>query len=146
MYGTASFWNFDVCLLLIVISGKSIFTLTAKSPVRSCGFSLTDNILCMTTDKAMGQPCFVQFYDLRDKEQVRVFLFHSSSCLGAKCKSTPYLITSIANLYSKFLSKYYAKFQNGKLYNLTSITLRSNPQTVLALILKSPNISCVSGL
>jgi len=51
-------------------TGKSVFTLTAKSPVRSCGFSLTDNILCITTDKAMSQPCFVQFYDLRDKEQI----------------------------------------------------------------------------
>ena len=45
-------------------------TLTAKSPVRSCGLSLTNDILCVTTDKSMGQPCFIQFYDLRDKAQV----------------------------------------------------------------------------
>ena len=54
----------------VFVSGKVLHQLTAKSPVRSCGFSLTDNILCFTTDKAMNQPCFIKFFDLRDKEQV----------------------------------------------------------------------------
>ncbi|XP_063687847.1 eukaryotic translation initiation factor 3 subunit I-like [Bolinopsis microptera] len=59
------------CIVWDSETGKILHQLEAKSPVRSCGFSLTDNILCFTTDKAMGQPCFVKFFDIRDKEQVQ---------------------------------------------------------------------------
>jgi len=59
------------CIVWDCETGKILHQLEAKSPVRSCGFSLTDNILCFTTDKAMGQPCFIKFFDIRDKEQVQ---------------------------------------------------------------------------
>lgn len=58
------------CFVWDTEKGVPINKFIAKSPVRSCAFSLTNDILCFTTDKAMGQPCFIKFYDLRDKEQV----------------------------------------------------------------------------
>lgn len=58
------------CMIWDIETGKTLNKLEAKSPVRSCGFSLTNNLICFTTDKAMGQPCTIKFYDLRDKEQM----------------------------------------------------------------------------
>jgi len=58
------------CVMWDTETGKMLHQLTAKSPVRSCAFSLTNNIVCFTTDRAMSQPCFIRFYDMRDKEQI----------------------------------------------------------------------------
>jgi len=58
------------CIIWDAETGKIKNQMSAKSPVRSCAFSLTNNILCFTTDRAMNQPCFIKFFDLRDKEQV----------------------------------------------------------------------------
>ena len=58
------------CIMWDTETGSIIHKLEAKSPVRTCAFSLTNNILCFTTDRAMNQPCMVKFFDLRDKEQV----------------------------------------------------------------------------
>lgn len=49
-----------------VETGKDLVTFITGSPVRSCSFSYSGKQLFYSTDKAMGQPCEVLFFDVND--------------------------------------------------------------------------------
>lgn len=61
----------NTCRLWDVETGKQLLDLSTKSAIRTCGFSFSGNLIMYTTDKAMGQPCEMLVYDLRDQDQIR---------------------------------------------------------------------------
>eukprot|EP00918_Siedleckia_nematoides_P027837 GHVU01059882.1.p1 GENE.GHVU01059882.1~~GHVU01059882.1.p1 ORF type:complete len:326 (+),score=43.59 GHVU01059882.1:99-1076(+) len=52
-------------------TGTELAEVPTKSAVRTCGFSYSGNLVSFTTDKAMGQPCNLEVYDIRDEYQIR---------------------------------------------------------------------------
>jgi translation initiation factor 3 subunit I len=61
----------NTCRLWDVETGKQLLDFSTKSAIRTCGFSFSGNLIMYTTDKAMGQPCEMLVYDLRDSDQIR---------------------------------------------------------------------------
>ena len=55
---------------LCLCTGKELFILETKSAVRTCGWSFSGNLAMFTTDMAMGQPCEISIFDIRDKSQM----------------------------------------------------------------------------
>lgn len=51
--------------------GKTINEFETKSAVRTCGYSFSGNMVAFSTDKAMGQPCELSIYDIRDEYQMK---------------------------------------------------------------------------
>jgi translation initiation factor 3 subunit I len=47
-------------------TGKELYSITAKSPIRTCGWSYSGNQFFISTDKNMGQQCHVKFYNIED--------------------------------------------------------------------------------
>lgn len=60
---TARIWDLQ--------TGKGINEFTTKSAVRTCGYSYGGNLVAFSTDKAMGQPCEMSIYDIRDDYQMK---------------------------------------------------------------------------
>jgi translation initiation factor 3 subunit I len=44
--------------------------LNTSSAVRTCGFDFSGNIIMFSTDKQMGYQCFLNYFDLRDPQQI----------------------------------------------------------------------------
>lgn len=66
-----------VCHVLISIfflrchcTGKQLALLETNSAVRTCGFDFSGNIIMFSTDKQMGYQCYLNFFDLRDPQQI----------------------------------------------------------------------------
>lgn len=51
-------------------TGKQLVLLNTNSAVRTCGFDFSGNIIMFSTDKQMGYQCFLNFFDLRDPQQI----------------------------------------------------------------------------
>lgn len=51
-------------------TGKQLALLNTNSAVRTCGFDFSGNIIMFSTDKQMGYQCFLNFFDLRDPQQI----------------------------------------------------------------------------
>jgi len=54
------------CRLWDIETGKQISIIDTKSAVRTCNFSYSGNMVCLTTDKQMGYPCEITVVDSRD--------------------------------------------------------------------------------
>ncbi|XP_071230815.1 eukaryotic translation initiation factor 3 subunit I isoform X2 [Salvelinus alpinus] len=52
------------------LSGKQLAMLNTSSAVRTCGFDFSGNIIMFSTDKQMGYQCFLNYFDLRDPQQI----------------------------------------------------------------------------
>lgn len=50
--------------------GKQLALLHTNSAVRTCGFDFSGNIIMFSTDKQMGYQCYLNFFDLRDPQQI----------------------------------------------------------------------------
>jgi len=61
----------NTCRLWDCATGTQLEEFTTKSAVRTCGFSFSGQMLMYTTDKAMGHPCEMRVYDLRDEYQIK---------------------------------------------------------------------------
>lgn len=61
----------NTCRLWDCQTGTQLSEMETKSAVRTCGFSYSGNIIMYTTDKAMGQICEMQVYDMRDDYQIK---------------------------------------------------------------------------
>lgn len=66
--GTVSFWlsSWPVPLL----AGRQLAQLKTSSAVRTCGFDFSGNIIMFSTDKQMGYQCYLNYFDLRDPQQI----------------------------------------------------------------------------
>ena len=51
-------------------TGKQLALLNTSSAVRTCGFDFSGNIIMFSTDKQMGYQCFLNYFDLRDPQQI----------------------------------------------------------------------------
>ncbi|KAJ8268228.1 hypothetical protein COCON_G00134000 [Conger conger] len=58
------------CRLWDCETGKQLALLETSSAVRTCGFDFSGNIIMFSTDKQMGYQCFMNFFDLRDPQQI----------------------------------------------------------------------------
>uniref|UniRef100_A0AAQ6ILM1 Eukaryotic translation initiation factor 3 subunit I n=1 Tax=Anabas testudineus TaxID=64144 RepID=A0AAQ6ILM1_ANATE len=58
------------CRLWDCETGKQLALLNTNSAVRTCGFDFSGNIIMFSTDKQMGYQCYLNFFDLRDKQQI----------------------------------------------------------------------------
>uniref|UniRef100_A0A3P9PU38 Eukaryotic translation initiation factor 3 subunit I n=1 Tax=Poecilia reticulata TaxID=8081 RepID=A0A3P9PU38_POERE len=58
------------CRLWDCETGKQLALLNTNSAVRTCGFDFSGNIIMFSTDKQMGYQCFLNFFDLRDPQQM----------------------------------------------------------------------------
>ncbi|XP_042369783.1 eukaryotic translation initiation factor 3 subunit I-like [Plectropomus leopardus] len=58
------------CRLWDCETGKQLALLNTNSAVRTCGFDFSGNIIMFSTDKQMGYQCFLNFFDLRDPQQI----------------------------------------------------------------------------
>ncbi|KAK5884010.1 eukaryotic translation initiation factor 3 subunit I [Gymnodraco acuticeps] len=58
------------CRLWDCQTGKQLALLETNSAVRTCGFDYSGNIIMFSTDKQMGYQCFLNFFDLRDPQQI----------------------------------------------------------------------------
>jgi len=56
----------NTCRLWDIETGKQISIIDTKSAVRTCNFSYSGNMVCLTTDKQMGYPCEITVVDGRD--------------------------------------------------------------------------------
>ncbi|KTF73173.1 hypothetical protein cypCar_00039300, partial [Cyprinus carpio] len=63
-----SFLFNEVCVLIFL--GKQLALLKTNSAVRMCGFDSSGNIIMFSTDKQMGYQCFLNYFDLRDPQQI----------------------------------------------------------------------------
>lgn len=54
-------------------TGKQLALLHTNSAVRTCGFDFSGNIIMFSTDKQMGYQCFLNFFDLRDPQQIGTY-------------------------------------------------------------------------
>lgn len=61
----------DICVM--TSSGKQLALLETSSAVRTCGFDFSGNIIMFSTDKQMGYQCFLNYFDLRDPQQIGWF-------------------------------------------------------------------------
>ncbi|KAG7265354.1 hypothetical protein CRUP_027079 [Coryphaenoides rupestris] len=59
------------CRLWDCETGKQMALLETSSAVRTCGFDFSGNIIMFSTDKQMGYQCFLNFFDLRDSQQIK---------------------------------------------------------------------------
>lgn len=50
--------------------GKQLAVLDTNSAVRTCGFDFSGNIIMFSTDKQMGYQCYLNYFDLRDPQQI----------------------------------------------------------------------------
>lgn len=57
----------NTCRIWDAETGVQQHQLDTNSAVRTCGFSYGGQLLFLSTDKAMGHPCEVQVFDLRDE-------------------------------------------------------------------------------
>lgn len=55
-------------------AGKQLALVNTNSAVRTCGFDFSGNIIMFSTDKQMGYQCFLNFFDLRDPQQIGTVL------------------------------------------------------------------------
>lgn len=55
-------------------TGKQLALLETNSAVRTCGFDFSGNIIMFSTDKQMGYQCYLNFFDLRDPQQIGTYL------------------------------------------------------------------------
>jgi len=51
-------------------TGKMLYKVDRDSPVRTCQFGYSGNIVVYSTDAAMGKPCEIFFADVRDPQQL----------------------------------------------------------------------------
>uniref|UniRef100_A0A8C2BSG3 Serine-threonine kinase receptor-associated protein n=1 Tax=Cyprinus carpio TaxID=7962 RepID=A0A8C2BSG3_CYPCA len=58
------------CRLWDCETGKQLALLKTNSAVRMCGFDFSGNIIMFSTDKQMGYQCFLNYFDLRDPQQI----------------------------------------------------------------------------
>uniref|UniRef100_A0A8C1KVW3 Serine-threonine kinase receptor-associated protein n=1 Tax=Cyprinus carpio TaxID=7962 RepID=A0A8C1KVW3_CYPCA len=58
------------CRLWDCETGKQLALLKTNSAVRMCGFDSSGNIIMFSTDKQMGYQCFLNYFDLRDPQQI----------------------------------------------------------------------------
>ncbi|KAJ8273085.1 hypothetical protein GJAV_G00097230 [Gymnothorax javanicus] len=58
------------CRLWDCETGKQLALLETSSAVRTCGFDFSGNIIMFSTDKQMGYQCYMNFFDLRDPQQI----------------------------------------------------------------------------
>ncbi|KAG7244413.1 hypothetical protein INR49_031864, partial [Caranx melampygus] len=58
------------CRLWDCETGKQLALLHTNSAVRTCGFDFSGNIIMFSTDKQMGYQCYLNFFDLRDPQQI----------------------------------------------------------------------------
>uniref|UniRef100_A0A8C1XTM2 Serine-threonine kinase receptor-associated protein n=1 Tax=Cyprinus carpio TaxID=7962 RepID=A0A8C1XTM2_CYPCA len=58
------------CRLWNCETGKQLALLKTNSAVRICGFDSSGNIIMFSTDKQMGYQCFLNYFDLRDPQQI----------------------------------------------------------------------------
>lgn len=65
----------ELCFRLVQChpAGKQLALLNTNSAVRTCGFDFSGNIIMFSTDKQMGYQCFLNFFDLRDPQQIGTF-------------------------------------------------------------------------
>ncbi|ESP01499.1 hypothetical protein LOTGIDRAFT_200332 [Lottia gigantea] len=61
----------NTCKLWDCETGKNIYSIETRTGVRTCSFSFSGRILAVSTDKTMGLPCELQFYDALDPQQLR---------------------------------------------------------------------------
>uniref|UniRef100_A0A7N8X119 Eukaryotic translation initiation factor 3 subunit I n=1 Tax=Mastacembelus armatus TaxID=205130 RepID=A0A7N8X119_9TELE len=54
----------------VAFTGKQLALLHTNSAVRTCGFDFSGNIIMFSTDKQMGYQCYLNFFDLRDPQQI----------------------------------------------------------------------------
>lgn len=73
LWNSATLVGFPVVSLSCVILGKQLALLNTNSAVRTCGFDFSGNIIMFSTDKQMGYQCFLNFFDLRDPQQIGMF-------------------------------------------------------------------------
>uniref|UniRef100_A0A3B4BAN0 Eukaryotic translation initiation factor 3 subunit I n=1 Tax=Periophthalmus magnuspinnatus TaxID=409849 RepID=A0A3B4BAN0_9GOBI len=66
---------------------KQMALLNTNSAVRTCGFDFSGNIIMFSTDKQMGYQCFLNFYDLRDPQQIDNQPYLSLPCNDTKVTS-----------------------------------------------------------
>ncbi|RXN20291.1 alpha-taxilin-like protein [Labeo rohita] len=52
------------------VERKQLALLETSSAVRTCGFDFSGNIIMFSTDKQMGYQCFLNYFDLRDPQQI----------------------------------------------------------------------------
>lgn len=61
-------WKFKT--LMFLIPGSSVNTITLACPVRTVNFSLSSNLIQLSTDSVLGQPCELMVFDIRDPSQL----------------------------------------------------------------------------
>uniref|UniRef100_A0AAQ4RD03 Serine-threonine kinase receptor-associated protein n=1 Tax=Gasterosteus aculeatus aculeatus TaxID=481459 RepID=A0AAQ4RD03_GASAC len=75
------------CRLWDCQTGKQLALLDTNSAVRTCGFDFSGNIIMFSTDKQMGYQCFLNFFDLRDPQQIDNQPYLSIPCSDHKITS-----------------------------------------------------------
>ena len=77
----------DIFESTLLLSGKQLALLNTNSAVRTCGFDFSGNIIMFSTDKQMGYQCFLNFFDLRDPQQIgtRLMFFQEDFGLKVRC-------------------------------------------------------------
>uniref|UniRef100_A0A8C1SPH9 Eukaryotic translation initiation factor 3 subunit I n=1 Tax=Cyprinus carpio TaxID=7962 RepID=A0A8C1SPH9_CYPCA len=58
------------CRLWDCETGKQLALVETNSAVRTCGFDFSGNIIMFSTDKQMGYQCILNYFDLRDPQQI----------------------------------------------------------------------------
>lgn len=61
------------CVCVCYCTGKQLALLETNSAVRTCGFDFSGNIIMFSTDKQMGYQCYLNFFDLRDPQQIGTY-------------------------------------------------------------------------
>ncbi|MCJ8749616.1 hypothetical protein PDJAM_G00178280 [Pangasius djambal] len=74
---TGAVWCVDV-------DCKQLAVLDTNSAVRTCGFDFSGNIIMFSTDKQMGYQCYLNFFDLRDPQQIE----DNQSYLSVPCSES----------------------------------------------------------
>uniref|UniRef100_A0A3B3SKA7 Serine-threonine kinase receptor-associated protein n=1 Tax=Paramormyrops kingsleyae TaxID=1676925 RepID=A0A3B3SKA7_9TELE len=60
----------NTCRLWDCQTGRQLALLKTSSAVRTCGFDFSGNIIMFSTDKQMGYQCYLNYFDLRDPQQI----------------------------------------------------------------------------
>lgn len=101
-------------------AGKQLALLNTNSAVRTCGFDFSGNIIMFSTDKQMGYQCFLNFFDLRDPQQIGTWARPRSSSwilLLKRCKTTWQWHTSTWSLVEDLESALQIKCIVNVIYN-----------------------------
>lgn len=61
----------NTCKIWDVETGKLLINHETLSAVRTCGFSYSGNLVFITTDQALQQPCALHLFDIRAPETLR---------------------------------------------------------------------------